>query len=480
MTVQNGVVTSYKLGATLKDTGFSRESTQVRSGKTIGGAYNFIQSSSTEKMLITLNNSGDSATELWFKTDVGSWTEIAGDTTAFNVANQIIEMEGFIGYCFFVGADSSNVFLPVASLTGTTLSTSTNVGSMPQAKYIKRYRDRLYLANCKISSTSYPFRVYYSDVPSGGTLTWTPATNFFDVDFSDYITGIVSNWDKLIVFTKFKTYFYDQSSSKQAFDIGCSAHRTIITHGAYTGWINTDGAWLCTGGQPQNISGDVIDFFYNATPANMFSALVDEEWWIYIGTVTVNGIGYSNCCLVYNFKTDTWRTRELNNTQSGTNYAMKIFARYDSPTRNRRLFMGDANGNLWNKAKYTDSTLISEDGYTTSAGTGNDIAINFELAPLAFGQASLVKEAAELNFFSDRGQGLNIRVRVLDRNGRALTKYKAVGQLSDFITAIQVPMMNGNLLQIAGSESSKLPYFSFFGFEMVLNSDGNILKPKFK
>ena len=123
-------------------------------------------------------------------------------------------MESFLEYCFFVGYDSTDsVFLPVGSLTGVTFSTTTNVTNMPQAKYIKRYRNRLYVANCKISAALYPYRVYFASVAlGGGSLTWTVATDFIEVDYSEQITGIGENWDRLVIFTEYSAYLYDQSS----------------------------------------------------------------------------------------------------------------------------------------------------------------------------------------------------------------------------------------------------------------------------
>ena len=215
-----------------------------------------------------------------------------------------VEMEDFIGYCFFVGYGATDGFLPVGSLTGTTFSTSVNVTSMPGAKYIVRFRDRLYIGNCDITGTPYPYRVYYSSVPSAGAITWTPATDFLDVDYSEEITGLSENWDRLMVFTEYSVYTYDQDQKKKVWDLG-GYHRTIKNYGEYMFFANMDNVWLSTGGYPQAIGGKVRDFIRGTDMRSAFAEVVDEEYHLYLGNVTVNGISYANCALIYDIPTQS-------------------------------------------------------------------------------------------------------------------------------------------------------------------------------
>src|SRR5690606_18510045 len=97
----------------------------------------------------------------------------------------------------------------VGSLTNETFSTTANVTDMPQARYITRYRDRMYVANLKIGSTLQPYRVVFSSVPVSGTLSWTPATDFFDVDYGQAITGLGSAFNRLMIFTDSSAWSYD-------------------------------------------------------------------------------------------------------------------------------------------------------------------------------------------------------------------------------------------------------------------------------
>ena len=466
--VLNGCNPTYKLGALIKDLGYSRVSTQIENSKSITGLFNFRQVPGTEKMLATVNDAdGDDDTQLFYKTAAGAWTEIAGAEATWNGYEDInVEMENFIGYRFFVGYGDTDGFLPVGSLTGTTWSDAVNVTNMPGAKYIKRYRDRLYLGNCDSAGTAYPYRVYFSSVPSAGAITWTVASDFIDVDYSEQITGLGENWDRLVIFTEYSAYIYNQEQKKKVWDIGCSNHRTIRTQGEYMFWANRDGVWLSvSGGYPQNIAGNVIDFFRNGTPNNFFAELIDEEYILYVGDVTVNGVAYSNTELIFNIPTQTWRWRE--NTDN-----MTIFARFNDSGKLRR-YMGDDDGNVWDKSKYTDTSLVYTD--TTVSGTGVSIAANFELAPMFLGDVSFNKRIKEIHAFAERAGGLKLKYRVVDKNSRALTEYIELGELTQYVSTFDVETEGGVLLQVAGSEYGSNPFWSFFGFAMDVEKQSDIL-----
>jgi hypothetical protein len=460
--VLNGVVPTYKLGALIKDVGYKQVGDTLEAGKDITGLFDFHQSPTVQKILATVNNSGDTALTLKYN-NAGTWTDInlGIPSTWTGYEDALVEMESFIGYCFFVGYDATdNVFLPVGSLTGTTFSTSTNVTSMPQAKFIKRYRDRLYLAHCYYSGTKYEFRVYFSSVPSAGAITWTPASDFLDVDFGEQITGLGSNWDRLIVFTENSGYLYDQSIWKKAWQVGCSNHRTICNYKTYTVWSDYDGVWLSSGGQPENISGTVIDFIRNGNPRNFFACVVDEEYRLQVGSVTVNSVTYSNCELIFNFATSTWRWREYN-ADTPT-----IYAPYNDSGKIKQ-YIGMSDGEVMEKGKHTDSTLISSDD-------GNDISVNFELPPIHLGELNSFKGIKKIVAYAERAQGLVLKYRILDKNTRALTPYKKLGELTKYMNVYDVSSDTGVMLQIAGSESSQKEYFSFYGYILDIIKDSKV------
>lgn len=469
LSILNGCNVSYELGAILKDTGYARAMTVGESGKSITGAFDFIQQPGTQKFLYTVNDATDDDTQLFYN-NAGTSTEIAAAETAWaNFANINVEMESFIGYTFFVGYGATDGFLPVGSLTGTTFSTSAQVTDMAQGKYIVRYRDRLYVLNSKSGGTAYPFRVYFSSVPSAGSITWTPATDFFDLDYSDEIKGGAENWDLLVIFTQDKAYYYNQQAVKTLFWQGCSSHRTIKNNGVEMYFVNRKGVYVSRGGgEPQNISGPIQDFIRNGNTANMFAEMIEEEYHLYMGNVTVKGRAYANVKATFNVPLQSWRWRELGHT-------MSIFAKYnDISNDSERLYMGSTSGVIYDKSKYTDTTIYSSDGVVGST-EGLSINSEFELAPFVV-EPDKYKALTKVVAYADRAGGLKLKYRIIDKSSRILTPYRPLGTLDKFQNDLKVHAEAGSLIQIYGTENGKLPYWSFYGASYDLIKLGSVNK----
>lgn len=468
-TILSGVNHVQKLGALRKEPGYFRVGDVASAAKAVTGLYNFRQSSATQKILRTKNTDAGTALKLQYN-NAGTWADINVGTTYDLFEDCATEFETFIGYAFIVGYDATDgVYLPSASLTGTTFSETTNVTDMPDARFIKRYRDRIYLANCRYGGVTYEYRIYFSSTPTAGAITWTPATDFIDVDFADALTGLGTNWDRLLAFTENSCYIYDQASWKKSFDTGCASNRTIQTKGTHMYWCDYDAVWDSEGGQPKAISGPVQDFIKNGTPRNFFSTIVDEEYRMYVGTVTVDGVTWTNCELIFNIPTSTWRWRELGHAQS-------VYAQYNSSGKIRH-YMGSTLGEVWDRSKYTDATIYGSDGWISVSSTGVPISANFELAPMFFNTLTKEKGIKKLIAFADRAQGLVLKYRVVDKNLRALTPYRPLGQLKDYMSTFDISSAaDGVMLQIAGNEYSKNPYFSFYGFALDIQPTSQTLK----
>lgn len=459
LTLMSNVDVTYKLGAILKMLGYKQVSTTLEAAKSITGLHNFRQSKATQKMLATVDDSTSADTQLFYKTPAGAWTEDTASETAWaNKAGISVEMEDFISYCFIVGYGATDGFLPVRSITGTTSGT-TNCTNMPQAKYIKRYRDRLYVANL-YDGSALPYRVGISDLPSGSTIGWTEYqadTGLIDVDFSEEITGLGQNWDKLFIFTEYSTYFYDFVQKKKIWDIGCSAHRTIKNLGAHMIWANQDGVWDSTGGRPINIAGRIIDFIKAGTPD--FAEVIDKEYWLHVGTCTVNGISYTNATVIYNEASNSWRIREF------AADTPTIFARYNL-SGDDRLYIGMSDGEVMEMTKYYDSTPV----YTDDT---NPITAMFETKHLDFDSPEIEKLIKKLVFYADRAQGLNIKAMIIDKNTRALNKIIDIASLKQYITTETVNL-KGHFIKLIGTETGKLPYWSFYGFSAKVEPNSKL------
>jgi hypothetical protein len=458
----------FRYGTLMKRPGYQKVSATLQSGKSITGLHNFRQSSSVQKMLATVDDATSDDTQLFYKTSAGAWTEIAGAETAWaNKAGIKVEMEDFSGYCYIFGYGATDGFLPPQSLTGTTIGT-TNLTSVPSAKYVKRYRDRLYIANCDISGTAYPFRVYFSSVPVAGAITWDTTNDFFDVDYSEQITGIGENWDRLMIFTEYACYMYNQSEKKKVWDVGCTNHRTIKNSGAYTIFANRDGVWMTTGGRPENIAARVIDFIRTTDMTNDFAEIVDEEYHLHTGSATVNGISYSNCSIIVHIPSRTWRVNEYYDT-------MSIFAKYNASGHDF-LYMGANDGDVHVLGKYTDASVFQTDACVSNAGDGQPIHSFFQAGAWYFGDPSSVKKFNKIMAYSDKAQGLLLKARVLDRNTLSTTSFKKLGQLTDYINEFSVNPEKGNFLQVEGVEMGSNEYWSLLGITADVSVDSLLKK----
>jgi hypothetical protein len=447
-----GVNPSYDLGVIRKDLGYSQIGSTLEATKPILGLHNFRQTAATQKMLATVDDATGDDTQLFYSTG-GAWAEIGAAETAWaNKASMDVEMEDFITYCFMVGYSATDGFLPSASLTGTTFSTSTNVTNMPGAKYIKRYRDRLYIANCDITGTAYPFRVYFSSVPSGSTISWTVASDFFDVDYSEAITGLGENWDRLIVFTENSAYMYNQTEKKKVWDTGCANNRTIKTDSSYMIWGDKDNIWISTGGTPAPIGNNILELIRNSDSTNWFAEIVDREYSIYLGDTAADGITYQNCVATYNIQTNMWRWREL----------------YDDITTMTKfysggqdfLWLGCADGEVMKKSKYTDATQIySDDGQPISAW--------FRTKAYDFGDPSIQKNIQKMVTYSELGNGLDVRYRIWDKQHESLMNFKNIGSLKTVVQEMDINA-TGNFIQFECKEISTNQAFKFYGFSVLL------------
>lgn len=154
LVVCNGVNPAFKLGELRKDLGYSILGQVISSyGLKVTGLYDFRQSSSVqEELALAVSHDGLDAllfyrtTGAFMNISAADWLGIIGAGTGYDLS-----ADSFMGYAWMVGYDrTSQKFLPPATLTGTTFTTTGQTNLMPWGKYVKKYRDRIYVANCYI------------------------------------------------------------------------------------------------------------------------------------------------------------------------------------------------------------------------------------------------------------------------------------------------------------------------------------------
>ena len=110
--------------------------------------------------------------------DIVNVTAATGYPVLTNTSNDV-EFEKLLDRLFF----QNNSDMPLTYRTSTNVWTKEYVGRTPIAKYIKKYKSRMYLGYCAFISPqapldtgsaaiTFPSRVFYSDLYQGNTLTW--------------------------------------------------------------------------------------------------------------------------------------------------------------------------------------------------------------------------------------------------------------------------------------------------------------------
>ena len=261
----------------------------------------YYDTANRKSYLIAACDSGTALTLNYRNT--GEWGTVAGiSTTLDGYAGAIPDMENYLSRAFIVGYLSGTDFLPNAVINVSTFSTSdANISSMPQGKYIVRYRDLLYILHAKTGGTVYPTRAYYCDEPTAGAIAWTGITTRFvefGYDDGDSITGGYECLDRLLVFKTDSMWKYDESSAEQIADVGCDSNRSIQKINKILYWYNRDGFYRWRGAQPELISAKAQPFIEAMDQTTLTSVVATIyngfEYRAFIGTVTVDDISYVN------------------------------------------------------------------------------------------------------------------------------------------------------------------------------------------
>ena len=83
-------------------------------------------------------------------------------------ADYLIDSTNFLDHAFFVNGNDTNR----SRNSSGTWSTTTNLTDAPLANRIRAHNLRIYLGGVKINSTWYRSRVWFSDLPKNGQITW--------------------------------------------------------------------------------------------------------------------------------------------------------------------------------------------------------------------------------------------------------------------------------------------------------------------
>jgi hypothetical protein len=254
-------------------------------------------------------------------------------------------------------------------------------------------------------NSSNPSTVYASSIASGGAISWTSGNKTIEVfpnNGDGAITGISNNGRIILIFKERSFYRYDANQLDRVAGIGTTSHESIASDDRGVTYFfgqgaNSVGFFATTGGYPTNISRPV-NRWVKAISASFYDDIAaytdgSKICWS-VGSVTLDGTTYSNCCLVYNISDQTWETR---------NYAdsFRVFSQYINGSNDITIVGGDTDGHV--------QTLDS--GNTDNSA---DIVSDCEMRPLVFGNRAKRKAVPELYTVSTDFQGLRLHMKTDD------------------------------------------------------------------
>lgn len=319
---------------------------QLVVNRSILGMFYFAdqQGVDNSNVLVASNISTDASSTI-FRITANAWA----NSMTGNAAGAEPEFCSFIDYVFRTnGANVMN-----SSLDLTTWGTvNCLAGLIP--KYICVWEDRVYALNDN-SAIKYPSRIYWSSLPSGIplALTWTPATNFADInpDDNDQITWGEPFGRVMLIFKENAVYrwTFGQVEPDKIISVGTPQGRTVKQTQGICFFANKFGVYAFDGqNQPVLISRKVQPFIDAIGNLNDMRAETDNDhYFLFVGDVIVKGETYNNTMLVYTISAKAWhietypfRIRSMARFQRKTLGTTEIF---DS------IYLGDNNGFVYRK-----------------------------------------------------------------------------------------------------------------------------------
>lgn len=348
------------VGSLTKRLGYTTYASQPVANKTCYGLYQFNDTSgAVGEQLLVSDNSGGTYGVVYYNNS-GTWT--ASSLTADTVSKKT-RFFTFLDYVFRVNGNQ----VVSRSADGATFSTADNVPATITPFFGAVFQDRCYVAN---GGTSTGSRVWFSSLPSSGAITWTTASDWFDInpDDGDQITALENNGNRLLMFKNRSMYrwTYGQTEPDRLIGCGTSSQESVKTNFdlGITFFANPRGVYAynpVSSSRPKLISRKIQKFVDAVSDwTNVFGEVDQDHYYLAVGNITVDGRTYTNAMLVYHISLDTW-------TVYTTSIAVKWMARLMPTSPVEGIYFGSTTGRTYQFLTGT-SDLNSSNATTEIAG----------------------------------------------------------------------------------------------------------------
>ena len=219
----------------------------------------------TESVLVTPLNSAGTATELWYNTGTGDFTQVATgsgnvtfDTTQVPVGLTFNDATYVTNGLPMLSETTKSVVKWTGANDATTLTPDTDGsdGHFPAARYSAAWGEYAWAGHLVEGVTTYANRIRFSKVNDAEN--WTN-TDYIDIDIGedgDVITGLLADGDRLLVF-KADSIYAVYGFDRDTFEVqnvtraaGClqGSNPVVTTVGVFF-WYSDNGIYLLQGNQ---------------------------------------------------------------------------------------------------------------------------------------------------------------------------------------------------------------------------------------
>jgi len=316
------------------------------------------------------------------------------------------------------------------------------------AKGALEFKDRVFAWGFDTS----PDKMMKSGIANSTTrkISWTVDNGFMIFEQEDGGGGIVTAVKVpgyILVFKKRTLKRYDGSSTfpEDMVNQGVSSKDAVVVAKGIALFVNENGAWATTGGDPKKISTFRVDKIIKscsaANLANVSSGTDGEHVYWSFASVTVSGETYTNIVLKYNLLQDTWDIRK---------YATlpRVFTKYVDSSNDVFTVFGDDDGNVQKL-----------DIGTTDNGAA--IPYTFETHDIDFGYRMFLKEINRFAFLSE----FIPKGSLMWRASHNPEDWDEVGTVQNEVQEFSGIKLKGNYFNFKLTESTDTGQAKILGFE---------------
>ena len=438
------VVFNRPRGSVRQRLGTTKLGNTISSGNTILGLHNFRSSSSANHQIIAA--AGGNLYYLNSSTWTSTLTGLSTNKTRF--------LTYLDSVCFLDGATA------LQSWDGTSgwiaSAGPLDISNFPITKYAGLINTRIAAAG---NSTN-PDTLYISSLEAANAISWTSGNKTIRVypnDGGGNISGLAGNGRIILVFKERGLYRYDDTELQRIGFVGTTSHESITTDDNGITYFFGQGAngvgfYMTDGGKPIKISRPIVKYIEAISPSfySNIAAYADGEkveW--SVGSITINGLVYTNASLVYFPSDQTWMVFNRDDR-------FRVFSQYIDASGNMKVTGGDTDG----------MAQTINDGNTDNTV---NISSECEFKPITITTSAQIKLLSEVFALATHFQGLQLHLKIdekpfvllgdIKNNVQNFTLNKARGHKFQFkITAIN----GGEPFQFDGLE---IPSFINEGYE---------------